>query len=170
MTKIPKHLSLADAATIPSAFATAYYALNRVGNLRKGEKNSYPRRHRWCRIAAIQIAKLIGAEIFATAGSVEKRRYLKKLGIKHVMNSRSLDFADEIHSITNGEGVDVILNSLPDAYIQKGLDILAPYGRFLEIGKRDVYVNSAVGIESLAPKRIVLRIGPGCHGGANAPI
>ncbi len=149
VTKIPKHLSLADAATIPSAFATAYYALNRVGNLRKGEKILIHVATGGVGLAAVQIAKLIGAEIFATAGSVEKRRYLKKLGIKHVMNSRSLDFADEIHSITNGEGVDVILNSLPDAYIQKGLDILAPYGRFLEIGKRDVYVNSAVGMKAL---------------------
>ena len=91
----------------------------------------------------------MGAEIFATAGNAEKRAYLTSLGIEHVMNSRNLDFADEIMRITNGKGVDIILNSLPAAYISKGMDILAPYGRFLEIGKRDVYADTAVGSKAL---------------------
>ena len=65
------------------------------------------------------------------------------------MNSRNLDFADEIMRITAGKGVDIILNSLPAAYISKGMDILAPYGRFVEIGKRDVYADTAVGLKAL---------------------
>ena len=96
-------------------------------------------------ISAIQIAKAIGAEIFATAGSDEKREFLKSLGVDHVMNSRTLEFADEIMKITDREGVDVVLNSLAGDAIQKSLGCLRAYGRFLEIGKTDIYSNSKIG-------------------------
>ena len=97
-------------------------------------------------LAAIQIAKQIGAEIFATAGSDEKRDHLRQFGVDHVMNSRTLDFAGEILEITNREGVDVVLNSLPGAAIAKSLSCLKAYGRFLEIGKIDIYKNSMIGL------------------------
>ena len=80
----------------------------------------------------------MGAEIFATAGSHEKREFLRGQGICHVMDSRSLDFADEILEITNGAGVDGVLNQLAGDFITKSLSVLAPYGRFLEIGKVDI--------------------------------
>jgi len=88
-------------------------------------------------LAAIQIAKSIGAEIVATAGSEEKRDFLRSLGIRHVMNSRTLDFADQIRAEVGG--VDVVLNSLPGDAIDASLSCLAPYGRFVEIGKTDIY-------------------------------
>ncbi|MCB1810332.1 MAG: SDR family NAD(P)-dependent oxidoreductase [Candidatus Competibacteraceae bacterium] len=146
---IPATIDLAQAATIPSAFVTAHYALNHVARLQAGEKVLIHLATGGVGLAAIQLAQRAGAEIFATAGSDAKRDYLRQLGIKHVMNSRALDFADEILAATDGQGVDVILNALPSAFIEKGLDCLAPYGRFLEIGKRDVYADSPIGLKAL---------------------
>ena len=76
-------------------------------------------------LAAVQLAQRAGAEIFATAGSPEKRAYLKSLGVPHVMDSRSLDFAGEIMEITDGRGVDVVLNSLAGEFIPKSLSVTA---------------------------------------------
>lgn len=146
---IPEHISFEEAATIPSAFATAHYALNRVGRLSKGEKILIHVATGGVGTAAVQMAKNVGAEIFATAGSPAKRKLLKDWGIKHVMNSRDLSFADEVMRKTKGRGVDMVLNSLPGAFIDKGLEIIAPYGRFLEIGKRDVYDDNSIGMKAL---------------------
>lgn len=149
LTLLPDHISLAQAATIPSAFATAHYALNHVGRMRAGEKVFIHVATGGVGTAAVQLAQAAGAEIFATAGNPEKRRLLKDLGVPHVMDSRSLKFADDVMRITKGTGVDILLNSLPGAYIAKGLDIMAPYGRYLEIGKRDVYEDAAIGMKAL---------------------
>ncbi len=137
------------AATVPSAFATAHYAINEVGRLGKGEKILIHVATGGVGLAAVQMAQAAGAEIFATAGSDAKRAVLRELGVPHVMNSRSLDYADRVMELTDGAGVDVILNSLPGTHIDKGLSILAPYGRFLEIGKRDVYADRSVGMKAL---------------------
>jgi NADPH:quinone reductase-like Zn-dependent oxidoreductase/aryl carrier-like protein len=88
----------------------------------------------------------VGAEIFATAGSPEKRAFLASLGVEHCMDSRSLEFADEIMEITEGRGVDVVLNSLPGEFITRSLAVLAPYGRFVEIGRTDIYQNRQIGL------------------------
>ena len=90
-------------------------------------------------MSAVQIAQSVGAEIFATAGSPRKRELLRSMGVEHVMDSRSLDFADEIMAITKGEGVDVILNSLNGEFIPKSLSVLAKDGHFLEIGKAGIW-------------------------------
>ena len=97
-------------------------------------------------IAAIQLAKYLGAEVFATAGSDEKRAFVELLGADHVFDSRSLSFADEILIATNGEGVDVVLNSLAGEAIRRNLSILKPFGRFLELGKRDFFENTPIGL------------------------
>jgi NADPH:quinone reductase-like Zn-dependent oxidoreductase len=100
-------------------------------------------------LAAIQIAQHLSLEIFATAGTPEKRQLLKSMGVPHVMNSRTLDFADEVMAATNGRGVDAVLNSLAGDFIPKSLSVLAPFGRFLEIGKVDIYRNSKIGLQRL---------------------
>lgn len=148
---IPMHdaLDYDAAVTIPSAFATAHYALREVGRLSEGDKVLIHVATGGVGLAALQIAQATGAEVFATAGSDDKRALLRDRGVAHVMNSRSLDYADEIMALTQGKGVDLILNSLPGSNIDKGLDILAPYGRFLEIGKRDVYADHAVGMKAM---------------------
>ncbi len=142
----PKNLSFEEASTIPIAYLTAHYALNHLGRMRHGEKILIHAGAGGVGIAAIQLAKMAGLEIFATAGSPQKREYLKTLGGDHIFDSRSLDFADEIMSITRGKGVDLVLNSLAGDFIPKSISVLGAYGRFLEIGKIDIYQNSKIGL------------------------
>jgi acyl transferase domain-containing protein/aryl carrier-like protein/ubiquinone/menaquinone biosynthesis C-methylase UbiE len=142
----PDHLSADEAATIPIGFLTASYALEHLGRISEGERVLIQAGTGGVGLAAIQIARRVGAEVFATAGSPEKRAFLRALGVEHVMDSRSLSFADEIMDATGGKGVDLVLNSLAGEAIPKGLACLAPYGRFLEIGKRDIYQNSKLGL------------------------
>jgi NADPH:quinone reductase-like Zn-dependent oxidoreductase/acyl carrier protein len=146
---LPKGLSFEQAAGIPIVFLTAQYGLIHLAQLRKGERVLIHAASGGVGLAAIQIAKRIGAEIFATAGSDGKREYLRSLGIRHIMDSRSVAFADEVMAASGGEGVDVVLNSLAGEAIPKGLSILRPFGRFIEIGKRDVYANARLGMRLL---------------------
>jgi acyl transferase domain-containing protein/thioesterase domain-containing protein/acyl carrier protein len=142
----PAAITFEEAATIPVAFMTAWYALHHLGKIQRGEKILIHAAAGGVGLAAVQIAKLAGAEIFATAGNDEKRNYLRKLGVRHVMDSRSTAFAAEVRKFTKGAGVDLVLNSLAGDAIAKGLSALAPGGRFLEIGKRDIYANTAIGL------------------------
>jgi thioester reductase-like protein len=145
----PKHLSFADAATIPTVFLTANFAMRRLANLQRGEKILIHAGTGGVGQAAIQIAHDMGLEVFATAGSKDKQQLLHDLGVQHVMNSRTLDFVDDIRRITDGYGVDAVLNSLAGDFIPKSLSVLAPFGRFVEIGKVDIYNNSQIGMELL---------------------
>ncbi len=144
--KKPSIMSFAEAASIPIAYVTAYYAFHELGRLQEKERVLIHSATGGVGLAAIQLAKRAGAEIFATAGSEKKREYLLGMGIQHVMDSRSLAFAEEVMQETHGEGIDMVLNSLSGNAIAKGLEILKPYGRFMEIGKRDIYQNSKVGL------------------------
>ena len=144
----PKHLSMSAAATLPIAFLTAHYALNYCGRMETHEKVLINAATGGVGLAAIQLAQAAGAELFATAGTPEKRALLEFLGVEHTMNSRTLAFADEVMEKTNHRGVDLILNSLSGEAIGKGMSILADYGRFLEIGKRDIYGNSPLGLRA----------------------
>jgi NADPH:quinone reductase-like Zn-dependent oxidoreductase/acyl carrier protein len=143
---IPPGISFSAAATIPSTFFTAYYALHHLAQLQEGEKVLIHGAAGGVGIAAIQIAKWCGAEIFATAGSDEKRDFLRLLGVDHILDSRSLAYADDIMEITEGKGIDVVLNSLAGEAINRNFRILKPFGRFLELGKRDFYENTKIGL------------------------
>ena len=145
----PAHLTFAQAATIPTVFLTAHYAMNHLARMQPGESILIHAGTGGVGQAAIQIAKHLSLRIFATAGTPEKRRMLTDMGVDHVMNSRTLDFADEIMAATGGRGVDAVLNSLAGDFIPKSLSVLAPFGRFLEIGKVDIYRNSRIGLQSL---------------------
>jgi NADPH:quinone reductase-like Zn-dependent oxidoreductase/acyl carrier protein len=142
----PAAFSFGQAATIPIAFLTAYYSLHHLATLSRGERVLIHAAAGGVGLAAVQLAQQAGAEIFATAGSSEKRAYLKSMRVPHVLDSRSLAFADEIMKTTGGRGVDVVLNSLPGEYITRSLSILAAYGRFVEIGKTDIYQNKPLGL------------------------
>ncbi|MEM0949215.1 MAG: type I polyketide synthase [Pseudomonadota bacterium] len=147
--RIPDDMDLKVAASLPAVFVTAEYGLTDLARLRAGE---------WCLIhggaggvglAAIQVAKRAGARIIATAGSETKRALLRSLGVDHVCDSRSLAFVDEVAAITGGKGVDVVLNSLAGEALEQGVGCLAPFGRFVELGKRDFVANSAIGLRAL---------------------
>ena len=142
----PKSIDHDEACTIPITFLTAYYGLVRLAQLQPGERLLIHAGAGGVGLAAIQIAQQIGAEVFATAGSEAKRDFLRSLGVKHVYSSRSTAFAEEILADTDRQGVDVVLNSLPGEAITKSLSILRAYGRFLEIGKTDIYQNRMIGL------------------------
>ena len=135
---LPDSLGFEEAATIPISFATAWYALRHVGHLSAGERVLIHAAAGGLGMAACQVARQIGAEVFATASSA-KWGVLRSMGIRHVYGLRTLDFADQILADTDGRGVDVVLNSLTgEGFIEKGLTALCAGGRFLEVGKRDV--------------------------------
>lgn len=146
ISHIPPGISFEAAATIPSTFFTVYYALHHLARLQPGEKVLIHGAAGGVGIAAIQLAKWIGAEIYVTAGSDEKRDFLRLLGVDHIFDSRSLAFADEILAQTDGKGVDVVLNSLAGEAINRNFRVLKPFGRFLELGKRDFYENTKIGL------------------------
>ncbi|MBU2720770.1 SDR family NAD(P)-dependent oxidoreductase, partial [Acidithiobacillus ferridurans] len=143
---LPSGMDMAAAATIPTVFFTAWYALRELARLEAGERVLIHGGAGGVGIAAIQIAQQLGAEVFATAGSPEKRDFLRLLGVDRVYDSRSLDFAEAILRDTGGAGVDVLLNSLSGEAIRRNLQVLRPFGRFLELGKRDFYENTAMGL------------------------
>jgi NADPH:quinone reductase-like Zn-dependent oxidoreductase/SAM-dependent methyltransferase/acyl carrier protein len=145
--KLPATMSFEDAATLPVALITVQYSLHHIARLRKGERILIHGAAGGVGLAAIQYAQSVGAEIFASAGTPEKRNFLGRLGVQHVVDSRTLEFADDIMKITNGEGIDVVLNSVAGEAIRKGLSILRPHGRFIELGKRDFYANSKIGLQ-----------------------
>ena len=140
----PAPLTAEEAATIPITFLTAYHALHHLGKMSKGDRVLIHAAAGGVGMAAVQLAQRVGAEIFATAGSPEKRAFLKSLGVQHVMDSRSLAFADEILQITNNEGIDIVLNSLTGDFIPKSLAVLRAGGRFLEIGKSGIWDEGKV--------------------------
>lgn len=142
----PSRLTFEQAAAIPTVFVTDWYALHHLARLSRGERLLIHSAAGGVGLAAIQMANAAGAEIFATVGTPEKKEFLRSLGVEHILNSRSLEFADDVMKLTGGEGVDVVLNSLAGEAIPKGLSILRPLGRFVELGKRDIYGNSPVGL------------------------
>src|SRR3954469_22281917 len=142
----PDHVSFEEAATIPITFLTAYYSLHHLGRMQAGDRVLIHAAAGGVGLAAIQLAQRAGAEVFATAGTPGKRDLLRALGVKYVMDSRSVAFADEVMQFTDGQGVDIVLNSLAGEAIPKSLSILGSYGRFIEIGKRDIYEDSKLGL------------------------
>jgi polyketide synthase 5 len=144
--KIPDDLPEGSAAAVPSAHATAWYGLHNLARISAGEKVLIHSATGGVGQAAIAIARAAGAEIYATAGSDDRRNLLRSWGIKHVYDSRSTSFADEIRRDTDGYGVDVVLNSLPGAAQRAGVELLTFGGRFVEIGKRDIYGDTRMGL------------------------
>jgi acyl transferase domain-containing protein/NADPH:quinone reductase-like Zn-dependent oxidoreductase/acyl carrier protein len=138
---IPPGLSFVAAATLPVAFVTAIYAIETLARLQSGESILIHAASGGVGLAAIQIAKRRGATVIATAGSPEKRAFLRMVGADRVCDSRDLAFIGAVRAATGGAGVDVVLNSLHGEAMAASLDLLKPFGRFVELGKRDFYGN-----------------------------
>ena len=144
----PKHWDFAQSVVLIN-FVTAYYGLVHVGRLAKGETVLIHSATGGVGLAAIQVAHWIGATIFATAGSPEKRDFLREQGITYISDSRSLQFADDIAEWTNNRGVDVVLNTHSKEALQKSISVLAPFGRFVDISKRDILENTPLDMAAL---------------------
>jgi polyketide synthase 5 len=143
---LPAGLSDDQAAAVPTAHATAYYGLHELARIKAGDRVLIHSATGGVGQAAIAMARAAGAEIFATAGSEQRRQLLRDMGIEHVYDSRSTEFADLIRRHTGGCGVDIVLNSVTGAAQRAGLELLALGGRFVEIGKRDIYGDTRLGL------------------------
>ncbi|KAK8065060.1 polyketide synthase PksD [Apiospora hydei] len=151
--KMPDSLSFAAAASIFTPAVTAYYSLMEVARLQKGEKILVHSAAGATGQMAIQIARIAGADIYATVGMDEKKQYLvDRFGIPadHIFYSRDNSFARGIMRVTKGSGVDVLLNSLSGDGMRASWECMAPFGRFIEIGKADIVANSGLPMENFA--------------------
>ena len=144
--KIPAGTSLEDAVSIPVAYATAYHSLMELARLQQGESVLIHAAAGGLGQALIQIAKTLRAEIYCTVGSEAKKQAIIALGVKpdNIFSSRGLSFEKGIKRITQGRGVDVIVNSLAGEALRRSWLCLAPYGRFVEVGKMDLMSNNGL--------------------------
>ena len=150
---IPAGLTFEEAASIPLAFTTAYYSLYEAARLKRGQSVLIHAAAGGLGQAAIMLAKHVGATIFATVGSPEKKALLVEsynIPAGHIFSSRDTSFAQDVLAATDRRGVDVLLNSLPASLLQAGLDALAPFGHFVELGKGDVARNSCLEMRTFA--------------------
>lgn len=141
---LPPGISFEVAAATPVAYLTADIGLRHFGKMKAGDRVLIHAATGGVGLAALALAKRAGAEVFATAGSPEKRAYLRSLGIAHVFDSRSLDFADQVLAATDGQGVRLVLNSLTGAFVGASLRTLAKDGVLIELGKREVWTPEEV--------------------------
>jgi polyketide synthase 12 len=139
MIKIPTGWSYADAATVPVVFATAYYALSTLGEVRAGQRVLVHAAAGGVGMAAVQLARHWGMEVFATA-SRGKWDTLRAMGFDddHIADSRTCEFEDKFRTVTGGRGMDVVLDSLAGDFVDASLRLAAPDGIFLEMGKTDI--------------------------------
>jgi polyketide synthase 12 len=139
LMEVPTGWSYADAATAPVVFATAYYALSTLADVRPGQRVLVHAAAGGVGMAAVQLARHLGLEVFATA-SRGKWDTLRAMGFDedHIADSRSLEFEDKFRAVTGGRGVDVVLDSLAGDFVDASLRLVAPGGVFLEMGKTDI--------------------------------
>ena len=149
VARMPAALDPVVAAGQLTGYLTAWYALRHVADVRPGERVLIHCGTGGTGLAAIAVARRLGATVLATAGTDVKRARLRELGVATVMDSRSLDFAEQTRAATGGEGVDVVLNSLSGPAIRAGLSTLRPFGRFVELGVRDIVADNPLGLAPL---------------------
>jgi NADPH:quinone reductase-like Zn-dependent oxidoreductase len=147
--KLPSGLSPVEASSMPIAYVTALMCLEEFARIRSGESVLIHAASGAVGQACVRIAGCMGATVFATAGSEEKRNFVNKtLGVRHnhIFSSRKRGFAAGILNVTGGRGVDVVVNSLSGELLQDTWSLMAEFGRFVEIGKKDILANSYPGM------------------------
>ncbi|MFE4336687.1 SDR family NAD(P)-dependent oxidoreductase [Streptomyces sp. NPDC056831] len=142
---IPTGWSFAQAAAVPTVFLTAYYALQDLARVKEGESLLVHAAAGGVGMAAVQLARHWGIEVYATA-SEPKWPTVRASGIpaERLASSRTLDFAETFRAASGGRGVDVVLNCLAREFTDASLDLLVPEGRFIEMGKTDIREPEAV--------------------------
>ncbi|KAF2965402.1 hypothetical protein GQX73_g8174 [Xylaria multiplex] len=147
LAKIPETLSLEAATSFITPGITAYYSLVKIARLRKEDKILIHSAAGATGQMAVRVAQMIGAEIFATVGLDTKKDFLiNEFGIpaENIFFSRDTTFARGIMRVTKGYGVDIVLNSLAGDSLRASWECMAPFGRFIEIGKTDIVENSGL--------------------------
>lgn len=151
--KIADGFSFDEVAALPIPFITVETALDDLARLQRGETILVHAAAGGVGCIAVQMALHRGAKVIATTSTDDKRAFLRGLGVEHIFNSRTANFGDEVLALTHGRGVDVVLNSLSGPAVTESLRCLRAFGRFVEIGKTDVYRNRQVGLMSLADNK-----------------
>ncbi|MEN2423823.1 SDR family NAD(P)-dependent oxidoreductase [Streptomyces rimosus] len=141
LLRVPDGMHFTEAATMYVAASTVVYGLGTLARLQPGETVLVHGAAGAVGLAAVRYAHACGAHVIATAGNHLKRNLLRALGVEHVLDSRTLDFAAQVRELTGGRGIDVVLNSLAGEALTRSLELLRPGGRFVELGKRDIYEN-----------------------------
>ena len=150
--KKPTFLTHVQSATIPVVYTTAYYGLIHLARMTKDDTVLIHSATGGVGIACINLAKHIGAKIIATVGSKVKREFLQReydINPEFIFDSRSSMFYDDVMNVTNNQGVDIVMNSLSGALLTQSIKCLRPFGRFIEIGKADIYQNKPLCLERL---------------------
>jgi NADPH:quinone reductase-like Zn-dependent oxidoreductase/NADP-dependent 3-hydroxy acid dehydrogenase YdfG/acyl carrier protein len=139
VTVVPAGWSLVQAASVPVVFLTAWYGLSVLAGVKAGQRVLVHAATGGVGMAAVQLARYWGAEVFATA-SRGKWDTLRAMGFddKHIGDSRSVEFEEKFLAATDGAGVDVVLNSLAGEFLDASLRLLTNGGRFIEMGKTDL--------------------------------
>lgn len=148
--KVPSTMTLEEAVGVPIAYMTAWQSLVDEARIKKGESILIHSAAGGVGQASIQLCQHFGLEIFATVGSLPKKKLLmERYGIpeENIFSSRDLSFVQGIRRVTQGRGVDVVLNSVAGELLRQSWHLVADFGRFVEIGKRDILGNTALDME-----------------------
>lgn len=148
--RIPPDITYEEAATIPLVHGTAYYALMHIARICKGQSILIHAAAGGVGQAALQLANHLGLEIFATVGSKNKRKLISEeynVAHDHIFNSRDLSFAKGVMQMTDGQGVDCILNSLSGEALRQSWYCIAPFGSFVKIGLKDILSNTGLDMQ-----------------------
>ncbi|MCG8331292.1 MAG: type I polyketide synthase [Chitinophagales bacterium] len=142
---VPKPSTLSfEEASVLIPYLTTYHGLIDIAQIQEGESILIHNATGGVGMAAIQIAKWKGARIIATAGTPEKKDLLKSIGIEYIAHSRDLAFAKQVMEWTDGKGVDIVINAIAGESLFQSFNVLAPFGRFIEVGKRDIAENTGL--------------------------
>jgi len=153
----PKNVSFEDACGFPAAFIAMYLAFERAA-VKRGERVLIQGATGSNGLIAVQLAQLAGAEIFATAGSPKKADFLTRMGVAHAINYREVDFAEEVLRCTDDEGVDIIIDVVGGEALKKGLSILAPDGRYVDLAVFGLQMSKEVDLSKLINNQIFYSI------------
>lgn len=153
----PENVSYEEACAFPVVFITMYHAFQKA-EVKKGDRILIQTATGGTGLIAVQLARHLGCEIVATAGSEEKLEYLQELGVDKVLNYQKEGFEESVRKLTEGYGVDVVINTLAAPYIQMGLNLLAPEGRYVEIAMQGVKSSKNMDLSHLVDNQTVISI------------
>lgn len=157
VTRIPNDLSFKDAATMPLCYATVIRSIIDLGRLRKGQSILIHSACGGIGLAAIQVCKMLGVDMYLTVGSERKVEFLvKNLGISRsrIFNSRDASFAEHVRRETSGRGVDMVLNSLSGELLHESWKCVAKFGALAELGQRDIRASGRLNMLPFLDNRL----------------
>lgn len=158
LARKPPTWSEVEAAGLPIAYLTAWYALVELARIRPGDRILIHSAATGVGLAAVHVARAQGCGVVATAGTKEKRDMLRDMGIPHVLDSRSLDYVEAIREITAEQGVQAVLSAQPGEFMRMNMKLLAPGGSYLDIGKRDIYSGASLDMSLFKQNRRYLAV------------